>query len=59
VLTGLVIVSCIRDLRAQGMEIDQAIVQGTLSRLRPVLMIALVASLGFLHMAFHARPQKS
>jgi cobalt-zinc-cadmium resistance protein CzcA len=34
VLTGLVIVSCIRDLRAQGMGIDQAIVEGTLTRLR-------------------------
>jgi cobalt-zinc-cadmium resistance protein CzcA len=54
VLTGLVIVSCIRDLRAQGMGIDQAIVEGTLTRLRPVLMIALVASLGFLPMALNA-----
>ena len=53
VLTGLVIVSCIRDLRAQGMGTDQAIVDGTLTRLRPVLMIALVASLGFLPMAFN------
>jgi cobalt-zinc-cadmium resistance protein CzcA len=53
VLTGLVIVSCIRDLRAQGMGIDQAIVEGTLTRLRPVLMIALVASLGFLPMALN------
>ena len=53
VLTGLVIVSCIRDLRAQGMQIDAAIVEGTLTRLRPVLMIALVASLGFLPMALN------
>jgi cobalt-zinc-cadmium resistance protein CzcA len=53
VLTGLVIVSCIRDLRAQGAEIHEAIVQGTLTRLRPVLMIALVASLGFLPMALN------
>ncbi len=53
VLTGLVIVSCIRDLRAQGMQIDEAIVEGTLTRLRPVLMIALVASLGFLPMAIN------
>ncbi len=53
VLTGLVIVSCIRDLRAQGMEIHPAIVEGTLIRLRPVLMIALVASLGFLPMALN------
>lgn len=54
VLTGLVIVSCIRDLRAQGSGIDEAIVEGTLTRLRPVLMIALVASLGFLPMALNA-----
>jgi len=53
VLTGLVIVSCIRDLRAQGVEIHPAIVEGTLIRLRPVLMIALVASLGFLPMALN------
>ena len=53
VLTGLVIVSCIRDLRAQGIGIHQAIVEGTLTRLRPVLMIALVASLGFLPMALN------
>jgi len=53
VLTGLVMVSCIRDLRAQGMAIQEAIVEGTLTRLRPVLMIALVASLGFLPMALN------
>ena len=53
VLTGLVIMSCIRDLRAQGMEIHGAIVEGALTRLRPVLMIALVASLGFLPMALN------
>ncbi len=53
VLTGLVILSCIRDLRAQGMGIDEAIVEGTLTKLRPVLMIALVASLGFLPMALN------
>jgi cobalt-zinc-cadmium resistance protein CzcA len=53
VLTGLVIVACIRDLRAQGMGLDDAIVQGALTRLRPVLMIALVASLGFLPMALN------
>ncbi len=54
VLTGLVIVSCIRDLRTQGMGIHEAIVEGTLTRLRPVLMIALVASLGFLPMALNS-----
>jgi cobalt-zinc-cadmium resistance protein CzcA len=53
VLTGVVMVSAIRDLRAQGMPIDDAIVEGALIRLRPVLMIALVASLGFLPMALN------
>jgi cobalt-zinc-cadmium resistance protein CzcA len=53
VLTGVVIVACIRDLRAQGMALERAIVEGTLIRLRPVLMIALVASLGFLPMALN------
>jgi heavy metal efflux system protein len=53
VLTGLVIVACIRDLRAQGMGIEEAIVEGALRRLRPVLLIALVASLGFLPMALN------
>ena len=53
VLTGLVIVAAIRDLRKEGMALEPAIVQGTLVRLRPVLMIALVASLGFLPMALN------
>jgi cobalt-zinc-cadmium resistance protein CzcA len=41
----------IRDLRAGGMSLDEAIRQGTLARLRPVLMTALVAALGFVPMA--------
>ena len=53
VLTGLVIVAAIRDLRKEGMGLEPAIVEGTLVRLRPVLMIALVASLGFLPMALN------
>ena len=53
VLTGVVMVSCIRDLRAQGMAIDEAIEAGALTRLRPILMVALVASLGFLPMALN------
>ncbi len=53
VLTGVVMVSCIRDLRAQGMAIDAAIETGALTRLRPILMVALVASLGFLPMALN------
>ena len=53
VLTGVVMVACIRDLRAQGMALDQAIETGALMRLRPILMVALVASLGFLPMALN------
>lgn len=53
VLTGVVMVSCIRDLREEGMPLDEAIVDGAMTRLRPILMIALVASLGFLPMALN------
>ena len=51
VLNGLVMVSFIRDLRAQGRPLEQAIVEGAATRLRPVLMTALVAALGFVPMA--------
>ena len=51
VLNGLVMVGFIRSLREQGMELQQAVEQGATSRLRPVLMTALVASLGFVPMA--------
>jgi cobalt-zinc-cadmium resistance protein CzcA len=50
-LNGLVMISFIRSLREQGLSLDEAIVQGALTRLRPVLMTALVASLGFVPMA--------
>ena len=53
VLNGLVMVTFIRDLRKQGHSLDEAIVQGALTRLRPVLMTALVASLGFVPMALN------
>jgi cobalt-zinc-cadmium resistance protein CzcA len=53
VLNGLVMVSFIRDLRTRGASIDAAICEGALTRLRPVLMTALVASLGFVPMAFN------
>ncbi|TAJ93622.1 MAG: CusA/CzcA family heavy metal efflux RND transporter [Gammaproteobacteria bacterium] len=53
VLTGVVMVSAIRELWQSGMEMERAIVEGALTRLRPVLMIALVASLGFLPMALN------
>ena len=44
-------IAFIRSLREQGMPLDQAIEEGALTRLRPVLMTALVASLGFVPMA--------
>lgn len=46
VLNGVVLVSYINQLRDAGMPLDDAVMQGTLLRLRPVLMTALVASLG-------------
>jgi len=53
VLNGVVMVSFIRSLLAEGRSVDEAISIGALSRLRPVLMTALVASLGFVPMAFN------
>ena len=44
-------VSFIEELREKGANLDNAILQGSLTRLRPVLMTALVASLGFIPMA--------
>lgn len=51
VLNGLVMVTFINQLREEGLDRDAAIVRGCLTRLRPVLMTALVASLGFVPMA--------
>jgi len=51
VLNGLVMLSFIRSLRAQGHPLEQAVRLGAATRLRPVLMTALVASLGFVPMA--------
>ena len=53
VLNGIVLVSFIRNLLHEGRPLDEAIVTGALTRLRPVLMTALVASLGFVPMAFN------
>jgi heavy metal efflux system protein len=53
VLNGIVMISFIRQLREQGLELLAALEQGAMSRLRPVLMTALVASLGFVPMAFN------
>jgi cobalt-zinc-cadmium resistance protein CzcA len=53
VLNGVVMLSFIRILRDSGNPLDDAIREGALTRLRPVLMTALVASLGFVPMAFN------
>ena len=53
VLNGLVMVSFFRDLIAHGKDTKEAIVEGALIRVRPVLMTALVASLGFVPMALN------
>ncbi|SEJ13497.1 cobalt-zinc-cadmium resistance protein CzcA [Azotobacter beijerinckii] len=53
VLNGLVMIAFVRKLREHGAGLEAAIVEGALGRLRPVLMTALVASLGFLPMAFN------
>jgi len=53
VLNGLVMVAFIRDLRSHGRSLEDSIVEGALTRLRPVLMTALVASLGFVPMALN------
>ncbi|RZL41393.1 MAG: CusA/CzcA family heavy metal efflux RND transporter, partial [Variovorax sp.] len=51
VLNGLVMIAFVRNLREGGATLDRAIREGALTRLRPVLMTALVASLGFVPMA--------
>ena len=51
VLNGVVMLSFIKDLRERGKELLEAIREGALTRLRPVMMTALVASLGFVPMA--------
>ncbi|MDP4651853.1 MAG: CusA/CzcA family heavy metal efflux RND transporter, partial [Haliea sp.] len=53
VLNGLVMVAFIRDLWHQNGDLLTAVVEGALMRLRPVLMTALVASLGFVPMALN------
>lgn len=56
ILNGMVLVSFFNQLRKQGMPLRQAVFEGTMTRLRPVLMTALVASLGFIPMAFNTGP---
>jgi cobalt-zinc-cadmium resistance protein CzcA len=51
VLNGVVLVSYIAQLRQEGKSLEEAVTEGARTRLRPVLMTALVASLGFVPMA--------
>jgi cobalt-zinc-cadmium resistance protein CzcA len=51
VLNGLVMLSFVQRLRAEGHPLDDSLLRGCQTRLRPVLMTALVASLGFVPMA--------
>ena len=46
VLNGVVLVSCFRQLEARGMALSEVVIQGTMRRLRPVLMTAAIAALG-------------
>lgn len=52
VLDDMILVSYIRQLRRKGRSLDEAVRQAAITRLRPVLMTTLVASLGFVPMAF-------
>ncbi len=52
VLDGLVLVSAIRQLMLRGMPVDRSVSEASTARLRPILMTGLVASLGFVPMAF-------
>lgn len=51
VLNGLVMISYFNQLREDGKDVHEAVMEGSLTRLRPVMMTALVASLGFVPMA--------
>ena len=51
VLNGLVMITFINNLRTEGKTLDEAVREGALTRLRPILMTALVASFGFIPMA--------
>jgi cobalt-zinc-cadmium resistance protein CzcA len=53
ILNAMVLVTFFNQLREKNVPLEEAVTQGALARLRPVLMTALVASLGFLPMAFN------
>jgi cobalt-zinc-cadmium resistance protein CzcA len=50
-LNGVVLLTFVNELREQGTPLREAVVRGCLTRLRPVLMTATVASIGFIPMA--------
>jgi heavy metal efflux system protein len=56
VLNGVVLISAMNALRADGKTVDEAVRLGAADRLRPVIMTALVASLGFVPMALSTSP---
>lgn len=56
VLNGIVLIAHLNELRQQGLTLRESVLQGAADRLRPVLMTALVASLGFIPMAFNVGP---
>lgn len=56
VLNGVVLLSYFNELREQGRTLSQAVFEGAVTRLRPVLMTAFVASLGFVPMAIATGP---
>jgi heavy metal efflux system protein len=53
VLDAMILVSYIRQLRHKGIDLERAVEDAAITRLRPVLMTTLVASLGFIPMAFN------
>jgi heavy metal efflux system protein len=56
VLNGIMLISFINQLRVRGKDVRTAVLEGTLTRLRPKIMTALVASLGFVPMALATGP---
>lgn len=56
VLNGVVMIAYVNNLRDRGRPLDEAVREGARVRLRPVLMTALVASLGFVPMAISTNP---
>jgi cobalt-zinc-cadmium resistance protein CzcA len=56
VLNGVVLVSCIRELREKGMQVAEAVVLGATQRFRPVMMTATVAGLALIPFLFATGP---